>query len=217
MSKFSFSKDDLNTGDILLFHHTTDCHSCYAGCFSCITGLIECCTHSEYSHAAIVIRDPQFTTPPRKGLFVLESSFESFPDAEDHKYKFGVELEEFDKVIESAKPHERIYWRKLKCKRDRNFYQLLKETHAEIHNKPYDFYPMDFINALFHKHGGDSGQLTSRFFCSALVAFIYVHWGFLPYSTEWSRVTPKMLSTENSGRYQLHFKNCRLDTEDRIA
>ena len=210
------SKDELDTGDILLFHHTNDCKSCYNCVFSCFTGLIECCTKSQFSHAAIIIRDPQFTNPPLKGLYVLESSFESFQDAEDNKYKFGVELEEFDKVIASARPHQTIYWRKLKCNRDRNFYQLLKEAHAEIHNKPYDFYPKDFINALLHKQGGDDGQLTSRFFCSALVAFIYVQWGFLPYSTEWSRVTPKMLSTENQGNYQLFFKNCKVFPEVRF-
>jgi hypothetical protein len=145
----------------------------------------------------------------------MESSFESFPDAEDHKYKFGVELEEFDKVIASAQPHERIYWRKLRCIRDRNFYQLLKEAHQEVHDKPYDFYPEDFINALLHKEGGDDGQLTSRFFCSALVAFLFVKWGFLPYTTQWSRITPKMFSSKNSGSepYKLVFKNCKVNPE----
>jgi hypothetical protein len=208
-------KDELDTGDILLFHHTNDCKSCYNCFFSCVTGLIECCTESQFSHVAIIIRDPQFTNPPLKGLYVMESSFESFPDAEDHKYKFGVELEEFDKVIASAQPHERIYWRKLRCIRDRNFYQLLKEAHQEVHDKPYDFYPEDFINALIHKQGGDDGQLTSRFFCSALVAFLYVQWGFLPYTTQWSRVTPKMFSSKNSGSepYKLVFKNCRVNPE----
>jgi hypothetical protein len=214
----TFSKDDLNTGDILLFHHTNDYKSCYNCFFSCITGLIETCTESKFSHVALVIRDPQFTNPPRKGLFIMESSFESFPDAEDHKYKFGVELEEFDKVIDAAAPHDQIYWRKLKCNRDRNFFQLLKEAHEVVHNKPYDFYPPDFINALIHKKGGDTGQLTSRFFCSALVAYIYVQWGFLPYTTEWSRVTPKMFSYDipESEPYKLVFKNCRVYPEIQI-
>ena len=212
----SFSKDDLNTGDILLFHHTEDCKSCYNCVFSCFTGLIECCTKSHFSHAAMVIRDPQFTDPPMKGLYVFESSFEAFRDAEDHKYKFGVELEEYDKVIASAKPHEKIYWRKLRCVRDNKFYETLKEVHTEVHDKPYDFYPIDFINALIHREGGDDAQTTKRFFCSALVAYVYTQWDFLPYTTEWSRVTPKMLGSENNDPYRLVFKNCRVNKEIQI-
>ncbi len=161
----------------------------------------------------MVIRDPQFTNPPLKGLYVLESSFEAFRDAENHKYKFGVELEEFDKVMASALPHETVYWRKLNCIRNGKFYRTLNEVHEEIHDKPYDIYPMDFINALLHRHGGDTGQLTSRFFCSALVAYIYVRWDFLPFTTEWTRVTPKMLGSESPDSAQLRFKNCKVNPE----
>lgn len=213
-------KDELDTGDILLFHHKNESKYCYKCFFSCVTGLIECCTESQFSHVAIIIRDPQFTDPPLKGLYVMQPSFESFPYAEDKKYKFGVELEEFNKVIASAQPHDQIYWRKLQCNRDRNFYQLLKEAHQELHNKPYDFYPEDFINTLIHKQGGDgdNSQQTSSFFSSALVAYIYVQWGFLPYTTQWSRVTPKMFGSKNSGSesYKLVFKNCRVYPEIQI-
>lgn len=209
----SISKDDLNTGDILLFHHKNDCHSCYNCFFSCVTGLIETCTKSKYSHVAMVVRDPQFTDPPMKGLYVMESSFESFPDAEDHKYKFGVELEDFDKVIESARPHENIYWRKLICNRDAQFYQTLEDTHNEVHNKPYDIFPQDFIDAWLHRENIPGGQVTSRFFCSALIAYIYVAWGFLPFSTQWTRVTPKMFGSEEQNPYELIFKNCKVNPE----
>ena len=211
-----FDKDQLQTGDILLFHHENDCKTCFNCVFSCFTGLIECCTDSKFSHVAIVVRDPTFTNPPMKGLYVLESSFETFPDAIDHKYKFGVELEDYDKVINSAKEHETIYWRKLKCRRDTNFYHLLKEAHDVVYDKPYDIFPEDWINALFHKQHATDGQVTSRFFCSALVAYIYFYWGFLPDSVEWTLVTPKMLSSESPDNYKLSFKNCKVDKEIQI-
>lgn len=211
-----FDKDQLQTGDILLFHHENDCKTCFNCVFSCFTGLIECCTDSKFSHVAIVVRDPTFTNPPMKGLYVLESSFETFPDAIDHKYKFGVELEDYDKVINSAKSHETIYWRKLKCRRDQNFYHLLKEAHDIVYDKPYDIFPEDWINALFHKQNATDGQVTSRFFCSALVAYIYFYWGFLPDSVEWTLVTPKMLSSESPDNYKLSFKNCKVDKEIQI-
>jgi hypothetical protein len=161
----------------------------------------------------MVVRDPQFTDPPMKGLYVMESSFESFPDAEDHKYKFGVELEDFDKVIESARPHENIYWRKLVCNRDAQFYQTLEDIHKEVHNKPYDIFPQDFIDAWLHRENIPGGQVTSRFFCSALIAYIYVAWGFLPFSTQWTRVTPKMFGSEEQNPYELIFKNCKVNPE----
>ena len=87
------NKDQLQTGDILLFHHIPNYNSCYNCLFSVFTGLIQKCTKSKYSHAAIVVRDPDFDDFKQKGLFILESSFESFPDAIDHRYKLGVELE----------------------------------------------------------------------------------------------------------------------------
>ena len=71
------------TGDLLLFNDQT------AGAFGAFTKMIKWGTHSNYSHTAIVIRDPTFTNPPLKGLYVLESSCERFRDAEDNKFKFA--------------------------------------------------------------------------------------------------------------------------------
>ena len=212
----TWNRDDLQTGDLLLFHHENDCKNCFNAVFSCFTGLIECCTDSKFSHVAIVIRDPTFTDPPMKGLYVLESSFETFRDAVDHKYKFGVELEDYDKVINSAKQHETIYWRKLNCARDANFYNLLNDAYNIVKDKPYDVFPKDWINALIHKKDASDGQVTSRFFCSALVAYVYFYWGFLPDTVEWTLVTPKMLSSEPHDNYKLHFKNCKVSPEIQI-
>jgi len=208
-------KSKFKTGDMLLFHHEADYNGCFNCLFSCFTELIEAFTQSKYSHAAIVIRDPDFTDPPLKGLYVLESSFELFPDAENHKYKLGVELEEFDKVIASAKENETIYWRRLNCVRDENFYRILKETHKIVHDKPYDLFPPDWINALLHKKTQD-GEITKRFYCSALVAFVYVQWGFLPKTTQWTYVTPKMLGSEKPDNYQLKYIECFVEKERRI-
>jgi hypothetical protein len=211
----TFDTSQFKTGDLLLFHHEQDYDGCFNCVFSCFTGVIEFFSQSKYSHAAIIIRDPDFTDPPLKGLYVLESSFETFPDAEDHKYKLGVELEEFDKVISTAKPVETIYWRRLNCVRDENFYLTLKDIHKTIHDKPYDLFPPDWINALFHNKT-NHGQNTNRFWCSALVAYAYVRWGFLPEKTQWTYVTPKMLGSEKPDKYQLKYSNCFIEKERRI-
>jgi hypothetical protein len=210
----NINKDELNTGDLLLFHHVSNYKNCFNCFFSCFTSLIQSCTHSKYSHIGIVVKDPTFTNPPLKGLYVLESSFELYPDVEDHKYKLGVELEEFDKVIRDA--NEDVYLRKLNCDRNENFFNILADVHKITHNKPYDVLPKDWIDALFHKYSGKNAQSTKQFWCSALVAYIYVRWGFLPSYTPWSLLTPKMFSTEDNGNYKIKFLNCKLGDEIKI-
>ena len=203
---------NLETGDILLFQHNQNYKSCYNCFFSLFTGCIKCCTDSKYSHAAIVVKDPDFRDFKRKGLFILESSFEAFPDAVDHKYKLGVELEEFDKVLRDARRHGEVYYRKLSCVRNNEFYTKLSETYDLVKNKPYDCLPKDWISALLHRTTGDEAQSARHFWCSALVAFIYVKWGFLDQTVPWSYITPKMLGTEKN-EFPLKYINCTVSPE----
>lgn len=210
----NINKEELNTGDILLFHHVSKYNNCYNCVFSCFTDLIKYCTHSKYSHIGIIVRDPNFSNVQLKGLYVLESSFELFPDAEDHRYKLGVELEDFDKVIKNSGGD--IYIRKLNCERNEDFYKTLDEIHTDVYNKPYDALPRDWVDAVLHKYSGSNAQSTNHFWCSALVAYIYVRWGFLPSYTPWSLVSPKMFGTETDTKYKLEFLNCSLDNEIKI-
>jgi hypothetical protein len=64
---------NLETGDILLF--SLDTQKC-CGCkfLTCLDWCIKCCTHSEYTHAALVIKNPTFTPVPLKGLILLIGS-----------------------------------------------------------------------------------------------------------------------------------------------
>ena len=101
-----------NTGDILLYHPKPQLQS-LSGIFSYIfEKLIMTVTNSAYSHVSLIIRDPTFTTPPLKGLYVLESSYESFPDVETDEIKLGVELVHLDDVLDSFAGD--IYWRQEK-------------------------------------------------------------------------------------------------------
>ena len=69
-------------------------------------------TKSKYSHCAIIVRDPTFCAEEKKGLYVLESSYEKFVDSEDGEYKLGCELEEFDKVETFDKTRKITDWEK---------------------------------------------------------------------------------------------------------
>lgn len=87
----------------------------------------------------------------------------------------------------------------------------LAVAHSVVHNRPYDD-GFDFIKAAFNWHVGDV-QKEKIFFCSALCAFMYVAWGFLPEYTPWSIIVPKDLSTEKNRAIYLQWENCRLYDE----
>jgi hypothetical protein len=203
--------NQLDTGDILLFHHHNDFSGIGKTIFSVFTDLIMWATGSMYSHTALIIKDPKFTNPPLKGLYILESSWENFPDVENHEYKLGVELEEFEKVMDTYKDGQ-VYWRKLDCTRDDNFYEKLEEAHSVVHNRPYDVIPSDWIKAALHINKGNV-QKKKTFWCSALVAYIYTYLGFLPENTPWTLVSPKMLGTESPDKHQVSFQNCTVEKE----
>ena len=78
MNKIYPNYNRLNTGDILLFHWNTKCNTSLNCCLSFYGKLISCFTKSRYTHSAIVIRDPPWRQD-LKGLYILESSLETFP------------------------------------------------------------------------------------------------------------------------------------------
>jgi len=211
MNKIS-NKYNFQTGDIILFHHTNNFTSLSNGFMSIFGNLIEYITGSKYSHVGIIIRDPKFLNQQKKGLYILESGWEDFPDVEDNEYKLGVELEEFDKVFNTYDKGN-IYWRKLNCKRDAHFYKNLTEAHSIVHNRLYDTIPTDWIKAALKINKGDT-QKKTKFWCSALVAYIYTYLGLLPKNIPWTLISPKMLSSESN---ELTFINCTLDKEKLIV
>jgi hypothetical protein len=192
-------RHDLRTGDILLFNNT----------HSCLSRFIEVCSDSKYSHVALVVKDPTFGPHNLKGLYVLESTgMTKHADVEDHKKKWGVQLRSLEDVLEEE--NCKVYVRLLNCDRDNDFFKRLRDVHSLVHNKPYDLNPSDWLKALFDFHVGKL-ERTREFFCSALVAFVYTAWGFLPQNTPWSIVRPKDWGS-NSKR-PLHFQNCTLNRE----
>ena len=208
-----FPKDKLETGDMLLFTHKNDYHSVVNSFLTIINNFVGWATGSKYTHSAIIVKDPTFTDKRvPSGLYVLESSYENFPDAEDHKYKFGVELEHLDKVLEDWSGD--VYVRKLHCDRDDEFYSILVKCHKTIHDKPYDLNVLDWIDAgLKEDLLKDDPQNTNEFWCSALVTYLYTCWGFLPKNTPFTLITCKSLGTESGDQIKLNFENCKLDPE----
>ena len=201
--------DQLETGDLVLFHR-------YPPRCCSIMCLVELCTASDYSHTAVVVKDPQFTSPPLKGLFILESSaFEKEVDIVDNTYKFGVELVPLAERLRNYEDEGIAYYRKVDTKRDKKFYEKLSNAYHESCNATYDINPLDWIEAKLRCFCFNTQQ-KKTFWCSALVAYVYVCWGFLDINTPWTLVSPKMLGTETPDNYELKFNNCSLEPEFKI-
>ena len=80
----------LKTGDLILCSwHNKSCKNC---CFNCFDNIIRWGSHSNWTHSAVVLKDPTFIHPSLKGLYVWESSKENNPDPQDCKYKLGVQI-----------------------------------------------------------------------------------------------------------------------------
>jgi hypothetical protein len=182
---------DLETGDVILFS-TNKWYS----------DVIEYANGSIFSHCGIILRDPFYIDPNLSGLYMLESGAESIPDVVDNKFHFGVQIVPLDKIIKeySENKEGEIYIRKLKCKRDKKFEETLCEIYNTIKNKPYNYNPMDWIEALLGFSFFDK-QITTRFWCSALVAFVFVKLGLIQPTIEWSLVTPRDWSSGSESQF----------------
>lgn len=180
--------DDLNTGDLLLFNNSNP-----TGLSSILTYLIKYGTHSNYSHIAMVLRDPVFLSPTLKGVFVWESSWEGKPDPQDGLIKLGVQITPIHEIMEDYKD-DIVVVRKIQNAENIFTPERLKQIHDVVYKKPYDVMPQDWLGALFHRDLHP--QKTDRFWCSALVGYIYTQCGILEESTDWSILRPNDFSLE---------------------
>ena len=172
--------ETLETGDILLFTSES------TGIMGIFSSLIKWATHSNYTHVAMVLKDPDFVTPPLKGLYVWQSGWEGRPDPQDNKLKLGVQITPLQQILDDYKDGHVFY-------RKPNSYEAftnenLKKIHKTVYEKPYDIILSDWIKAFIQKD--DTPQKTDRFWCSALVAYIYTICGILDEKTDWAIVRP---------------------------
>lgn len=184
----------LETGDIILFQGT-----------GWISRMIEYFGKSRYSHVGIVVKDPKFLNPELSdGIYLLDSCWYDLPDSEDHETKVGVQLHLLADIMKEC-ASESVQVRRVKCKRDDVFYKKLDEIHKEIHNKPYDLNPYDWLCAKFNMicpyPPETRFQKTTSFWCSALVSYIFCKLGLLEPSVNWSLMAPKELSSESHLRF----------------
>ena len=178
--------DDLKTGDLLLFNDNSP------GVFGWFTKMIKWGSHSNYSHIAMVLKNPTFLDKQLEGLYIWESSWEDNPDPQDGKHKLGVQITPIKEVLDAYK-NGHVYVRKINTWEFSPFTNYnLKHIHDVVYNKPYDICPVDWVEAFLKKD--INPQKTNRFFCSALVGYIYTKVGLLVPETDWSILAPNDFS-----------------------
>ena len=193
------SEFNLKTGDILLFDFNE------SGLMGLFNNLIKRFTKSNYSHIAMVLKDPAFIHPNLKGYYIWESSWEGKPDPQDNKIKLGVQITPFHQIYEKCKKtNSTIFLRRSNCLKETFSDDKLKEIHDVVYKKPYDICPKDWLEALERKDSNP--QKTDRFWCSALVGYIYTQCGLLNSNTDWSILRPSDFSTEEN-HCSLHWIN----------
>ena len=186
-------KISLDTGDLILFRGK-----------NCISCLIECCSNSKYSHVGIILKNPTFINNNMKdGLYILESvNHSNYVDEEDHIIKSGVQIHSFNSIIDSINDNI-VYVRKLNIMRDENFYNKFQKIHKEIYNKPYDMSIFDWVIAEYNINHKLPVRISlntkKKFWCSALVCYVYCELGIIDCNINWSIISPKEFSSnENS-------------------
>lgn len=177
------SRYNLKTGDILLFDNEG------GGLMSIFSRVIQKCTESNITHVGMVLKDPKFIRPALEGYYVWESGWEGTSDPQDNKVKFGVQITPFEEIFQSYKKNKgKVYVRHVTCEKDLFTTENLKKVHEIVYNKVYDIIPKDWVKALFRVD--DDPQKTSRFWCSALLGYIYTQCGLLDDETDWSILRP---------------------------
>ncbi len=183
--------ENLQTGDLILFTEKSK------GLLAPLISLIKWGTHSNFTHVAMVLKNPTFLHPSLKGTYVWESSWEGKPDPQDGKIKLGVQITPLLEIMDAYKNTGHVFIRKINAPEGTFNNEVLTKIHNVVYNKPYDIVPLDWVEALIQKD--NHPQKTDRFWCSALVAYIYTQCGILNNNTDWSIARPSDFSLSGEG------------------
>jgi hypothetical protein len=194
--------NQLETGDILLFSNYP------SGFFGIFDSLIRLGTQSQYSHIGIVLKDPEFLG--LKGYYMWESGYEGKPDPQDSLTKIGVQVTPLEDVLNNYKNNGHVFYRKLKCPDNLITVEKLKKIHEEVYLKPYDINPIHWLTAVFLPNTNINENKS--FWCSALVAYIYIELGILKDDENWTLKTPADFSL--SGENLKFCKDCLLENKE---
>ena len=199
----SKTKDSLQTGDIILCHGYNP-----KGLDPGIDGVIEFFTHSPWEHAGMVIKNPSgiLDVSLNDGLYILQACQgpNGYPDVINGKLG-GITLNNLDDFLCNR---QHIYIRSLNNydwseNQKLNFLDAFNESHGKPYDKGWWNWFCAGINSwccygkckcckcCVPPHDND-------FWCSALVAFMYVKMGCFAEDLDWSDKTPAFLARDDT-------------------
>lgn len=167
-----------NTGDIVLFYASS----------SWLSRLISLLSFSDYSHVGMVIRDPSWIE--EGGTYIIQSGMEPMADVETHMRRLDVSMFKLDEVVscyQGTVSVRRLIGPAIRMDR-------LAEIHTSVHAVDYNLNPFDWLMAGMDVTSGP--ETDRRFWCSALVAYIYNQLELLPSHYPYSYTKPSAF-----GRY----------------
>lgn len=184
--------DNFQTGDIILFSGTYF-----------VSDVMEIVIHDKWSHIGIVIKNPDFlfNTQIKNGIYMYESDGVELEDVDTNEKLFGVQLVDLKEKINKYKGT--VCYRKLNWnKQSEEIHQVLKVIYNTAFHKAYDWNVIDLLCPLVYKKMGFLSRIlfgdvrrTDKFFCSALVAYIYTQLGLMKKDTKWDTIYPKFFAT----------------------
>lgn len=179
----------METGDLLLFNY----------CSGILSYFLKYTTHSNYTHIGLILIDPVYIHPCLKGTFIWEATDD------------GMTIKPIADVLIMYKD-SKVLHRKLLKNKDLD-HEKLREINKKVCKSHYDFNAIDWMEAAFRFDSHPNK--TDRFWCSALVGYIYTKLGILKEDTDWSILRPSDFSLDGEclnfiNGYKLDFTEKRI-------
>lgn len=212
---YSKQKCSLHTGDILLFNTRT-----------WYSRILEYFLGCKISHVGIILKYPQDWIGEKlldeDNYYVLESGYESCPDSVSGRNVIGVRLTPLSKILDDYlnKGMGKLYVRSLNTSHvdERDIQNGIRRAYESVKGKPYDTDVFDWINGYLDLNKNIFGdwaitthyQKVDKFWCSALVSYVFVECGLMHKECPWTLVAPNDFFQEISCGRILPLRNCSL-------
>ena len=163
--------EKFNTGDVILFRSNT-----------LFDQFVDLFVERKYTDGGIIIKDPMNY---KEGLYILRTI--GYDTQSNH---FNIILQDF-KVVYDSIDGEHMYWRKLNCVRDHNFYNRLYTMFSVLVCKSNNNVDIHWILDQYNAHRGKC--IEDNDWCCVCV-YVFVSLALLPIYFDWSRGCPEMFN-----------------------
>jgi hypothetical protein len=177
MVAYKDSRDQINTGDIILFSGKGH-----------ISAGIKWFTDSKWSHVGMALRLPEWDAV----LLWESTTLSDVKDIESGKELKGVQLVPLSERLKKYKGEATI--RFLTVDRTPAMLSSLSLLRAEVKNRPYEQKIIELIKSAYDGPFGKNVEDLSSLFCSELVAEAYQRMGLLNEDRPANEYTPKDFS-----------------------